>query len=332
MPCLVNRLSPVPCLLDDADFSGMAYHGFFRRGIPLLFFPPDRKTALLTLSLYLPQTRAARLATIALRAMRPVGCLPSLLPRLHVPKPAEPSFPFQAEIAAGLFGFLVCNPDHGERIIAVHPCDDRSSFKVVKMAEISRIAPLKAERDMLARLDGFPGVPHVSAWNEDARRGWFSLPYLCACSTPPIPEELRQLTDTWYSTETKPLRDTHLFRGLAPHLSASDRTRLAELPIRAALVHGDFAPWNWRRDEAGHLCCIDWEWTDRDGFAGFDLVYAMVQEAMLVRKIKGRDELLSVIRNDCPSAFKESIAASGLSLDDLVSLVLAYRIQRGIVL
>ena len=280
-----------------------------RRGIPLLLLPGDERMALATAELYRPQSRKARVAATGVRFLCRLGWHGRLLP----------SVPGNSDAT----GILVCNPAHGTRVVAVRRTPD-NRLEIVKAALDEDAAALRREQETLCQLRGHPGVPNVGPLEERNDAVWFSMPYL---------REAKQdidsihLLQAWRSEEREPAPNNGLIRDLFPFLDERTRASLAGRSVRRALVHGDFAPWNWRTDGNGRLVCIDWEWAREDGFAGFDLVYCLVQQALLVKRVSEKRLLPFAERavSRLSPEGKACIQEAGLPLDLLVSLVLAYR-------
>lgn len=286
---------------------------FSRKGVPLLLLPRrDKALAAATIDLYNPQTAKARAAAGMLRILNRIGGF-RLLPRL----------PGTGATA----GILLCNPCHGTRCIALCRTAD-GSLEIVKAAEASCGEPLEAEHETLERVRGRPGVPAVGPLVRTADAVSFTMPWLRPAPRHADPAPLLR---AWETDEWEAAEDNGLIRDLLPLLDESTRAALAGKTVRRALVHGDFAPWNWRSDAAGHLVCIDWEWARDDGFAGFDLVYCLVQQALLVKKVPSERLLAFVQRRlselDIGREFRS--AGAELTPDILVSLVLAYRKSKG---
>ncbi|MBR1609663.1 MAG: phosphotransferase, partial [Kiritimatiellae bacterium] len=152
----------------------------------------------------------------------------------------------------------------------------------------------------------------------------FEIPWL---APPRGGEDPAPLLRLWESAETEPAEKNGLFRDVAPFLPDSARRRLSTVSLRKAFVHGDFAPWNWRRGGDGALACVDWEWARDDGFAGFDMAYCVVQRLVLVRKTppeRLRDAFAAAAAA-LPGPQREILSGSGLAAGDLLDLVLAYR-------
>ena len=284
-----------------------------RRGIPLLLLPGDERMALATAELYRPQSRKARVAATGVRFLCRLGWHGRLLP--SVPGDSDST------------GILVCNPAHGTRVVAVRRTPD-NRLEIVKAALDEDAAALRREQETLCQLRGHPGVPNVGPLEERNDAVWFSMPYLREASREANPLPLLQ---AWETNEQEPAEQNGLIRDLFPFLDERTRASLAGRSVRRALVHGDFAPWNWRTDGNGRLVCIDWEWARDDGFAGFDLVYCLVQQALLVKKISSERLLPFVQKSLSELDVGREFRSGGAELtpDLLVSLVLAYRQSKG---
>ena len=294
---------------------------FSRHGVPLLLLPRDKALAAATVDLYHPQTPAARVAAAALRSICRAG-LQGLLPRAGRSGAQNP--------AATRLGALFSNPCHGVRLIAVRESPAGGGLEIVKAAMAADAAPIRAEHAALSGLAGVPGVPAASAI--DARGGavWFSMPFLANASRG---VDVMPLLNAWSGAIEESAAENGLVRDLMPFVDDETRTGLAGVKDRRALVHGDFAPWNWRTGADGGPVCVDWEWARRDGYSGFDLVYSIVQRAILVEKV-GADRLFGAVEADL-ARMGDGAAAflgqSGLPLATHVKLVAAYRRWRGMV-
>ena len=281
---------------------------FSRHGVPLLLLPKDRALAKATVGLYRPQTAKAKDTAAVLRLLCGAGLHCRFLPTFHG--------------ESNKMGILLCNPSHGTRIVAVRARPD-GRLEIVKAARRDDAEPLRREHTALTKHQGKAGVPKVGPLEERSNAVWFSMPYLrdATRDADPLP-----LLRAWETDEREPSERNGLIQDLLPLLNDKTRASLAGRTVRRALVHGDFAPWNWRSDEAGNLVCIDWEWAHEDGFADFDLVYCLVQQALLVKKVVP-ERLLSVIQR---ALSKLDVGREAeLPLDALVSLVLAYRRSKG---
>ena len=284
-----------PPLLTGCDFAQAGYRMLRRDGRPLLLLPPAPAAAALTLGLYLPQTAKARVAVSALRLANRLGLLGVVLPSASPPTddatPSDHAKPFtQADLDAGRIGVLLCNPSHGGgRFIAVRAGDAPS---IVKGAARPQAASLEQERAVIGRLAalGLPGVPSVLSDGGDAISYWFEMPHYARAEVKSVADiRAIRLLESWTGGETvnpleaEPLRSIVAASG-AQTLGLGGLERLSSLRIRRAAMHGDFAPWNLRKGAEG-LVAIDWEWGRRDGLAGLDLGYGLLQEALLVKKL-----------------------------------------------
>ena len=329
-----------PPLLTGCDFAQAGYRMLRRDGRPLLLVPPDRRAAALTLGLYLPQTAKARVAVSALRLANRLGLLGRVLPSAPPPTsdatPSDRLMPFtQADLDAGRIGVLLCNPSHGGgRFIAVRAGDAPS---IVKGAARPQAAALEQERAILGRLAalGLPGVPSVLSDGGDATSYWFEMPYFDSVDVGSVSDARAiSLLESWMGSETvtpleaEPLRSIVTAQG-AQALELGKLERLSTLRIRSAAIHGDFAPWNLRKGAEG-LVAIDWEWGRRDGLAGLDLGYGLLQEALLVKKLPPPAALRFVRRvaetPACAVYLKE--AGWGGALDLWLVACSSYRLSR----
>ena len=286
---------------------------FSRHGVPLLLLPKDRALAKATVGLYRPQTAKAKDTAAVLRLLCGAGLHCRFLP----------TFPGESN----KMGILLCNPSHGTRVVAVRARPD-GHLEIAKTAHRDDAEPLRREHTALTKHQGKAGVPKVGPLEERSNAVWFSMPYLRDATRDADP---RPLLSTWETDEREPAEQNGLIQDLLPLLEDKARAGLARQSVRRVLVHGDFAPWNWRADDAGNLVCIDWEWAREDGFAGFDLVYCIVQQALLIKKIPSNqlvkfiEKRLSRLDADGQSCLRET----GLPISVLVSLVLAYRRSKG---
>lgn len=305
-PALPDSLT---ALLAALGTSAAGHAVFSRHGVPLLLLPKDRKLAEATVGLYRPQTAKAKAAAAVVRLLCRAGLHHRFLP----------SFPGTSDKT----GILLCNPCHGTRIVAVRVRPD-GHLEIVKAARRNDAAPLRHEHAALQRLQGKRGVPGIGPVEERDDAVWFSMPYL---RDAPHNADYLPLLRAWETDGQEPAEQNGLIRDLLPLVDERTRASLAGRTVRRALVHGDFAPWNWRADEAGRLVCIDWEWAREDGFAGFDLVYCLVQQALLVKKVPANRLRAHVAKavSGLPTDGRSLLAESGLPLDLLVFIVLAYR-------
>ena len=298
--------STLESLLSSLGTSTAGHAVFSRRGVPLLLLPKDKAIAAETMGLYRPQSAKAKIATAAVRMFCRVGLHGIALPKVSGPSDGT--------------GILICNPCHGTRVIAVRRRAN-GRLEILKAASREDAEPIRREHAVLKRLIGRPGIPKSESLVERDGAVWFPMPYLrdAPRDVDPIP-----LLRLWETGETEPAEGNGLIRDLVPLLDEQTRAALSGRTVRRSLVHGDFAPWNWRQDEKGNLVCIDWEWAREDGFAGFDLVYSLVQQALLVKKVP-ETILEEYVRQAVSRIDDGSPGGRFLPIGTLVALVLAYR-------
>lgn len=213
---------------------------------------------------------------------------------------------------------------------------------------------------------GRAGVPIVGPLEERDGAVWFSMPYLrdAPCYIDPVPllrswetGETEPAEENGLIRDLLPLLDEQTRAALAGRTVrrafvhgdfAPWNWRLApegnhethrSLPCRTCrtgsdgelhvlpVLHGRNCNHEAHEPVVTRLVCIDWEWAREDGFAGFDLVYSLVQQALLVHKVSS-NRLMPFINNAIDHMGVESKAYlrnAELSLAVLVNIVLTYR-------
>ena len=76
--------------------------------------------------------------------------------------------------------------------------------------------------------------------------------------------------------------------------------------LSPALCHGDFAAWNLLLSGDGKVSAIDWEWSDRSGIPGWDLVHLFCQHFTMTKRCSADEvvqETLKALNQDLPKAF-----------------------------
>ena len=112
------------------------------------------------------------------------------------------------------------------------------------------------------------------------------------------------------------------------------------LPRDKAVFHGDFVSWNIRTTASNDLMCVDWEYAEEDGIAGFDFAYFILQQAICVFRCpqeKLTTVLKEVLQPNSTLLRQYHVAeeggggefnAYGWTFEEAVQLVLAYRAFR----
>ena len=321
--------------LEGQDLEKAGYVMLKRKGRPILFIPPARDAAEMTLDMYLPQTIKALLIVWALRIANRLGIMKGILPP---PPPTVPALPEAAlpftrhDLDAGCIGLLLCNPTHGgRRFIALRI---GSVPSVVKWSEYPQAFALEQERGVIGRLISInlPGVPSVITTGRTSQSYWFEMPHYEKTNIRSVSDPRAiALLESWMGDGTINPLDVEPLRSIVashdePVLNPAELERLASLRIRRATLHGDFAPWNLRQGADG-LVAIDWERGQEAGFAGLDLCYGLLQEALLVKKLSENQAMRSVQFALGSSPCNEYVQRAGWidAIDVLVKLGLRYR-------
>lgn len=270
-------------------FALLKNNGRIRLALPRAGMP-----AAAALELYPAQRPAARFARGVLRWIARAG-LPLPLPRATVHLPDNDAFVrFLHQSAGGWFSDIA--------IFAGNPNAPGRRWLCLLFASGKPIAVVKAGTTPEAR--GL--IRHEQAFltnhrpaHAPAPRGDFNSDRILAFALPFVSEHPDQtlppgsmigITNDWFRTEPpSPLADRPAFHALMAHAQGADESRaLATLGTARAvrtLTHGDFAPWNVKRERTtGEWRVLDWERGDPDGVPGWDILHFIIQPLVLVRR------------------------------------------------
>lgn len=273
-----------------------------KRGQPLLLVPSQTGLATRALELYPAQTTRSRLACLAAKWVLAAG-LP--LGVTSVPVTIQPDDPFIRwlhQLIPGphtklpQFAILAGNPNSpGQRLIILLFNASGQPAVVVKAGLTDAAQSLiKRELEFFEQVPpGVSGIPALRARFDNRRLRALALDYLPGhtpverdeSSLPRVlggwlqPHQQIQLTDTQVWQELASTCANHsVFQSVAPKLQ--DRT------CRAAIHHGDFAPWNVRVSPQGDWTALDWERGEVNGLPAWDWFHYELQKAILVRRLK----------------------------------------------
>ena len=256
-----------------------------------LGLPRDRKLASEVVSLYRPMKWKAKVVARGVKAFVGIGGYSYLK--------SGPIHEGEAEISwlkdASCVGFLGCNPGHGLRCVALSR-NGNQPIKVTKFAIGPNVVPIVKERECLEGIFGrFPGVPKLGGGEFGENWAAFWTEYLPGTGPNELggKEEI-DLLRSWLGAGMQKLEKLSWVQPLLSECPPAVAEKLRREVIRTALVHGDFTPWNLRRDRAG-LVAIDWEWARCDGLGGLDLGHGLVMEALLVDGLRGMDLINGVL-------------------------------------
>ncbi|MDB4329171.1 hypothetical protein N9982_04010, partial [Akkermansiaceae bacterium] len=250
-----------------------------------LGLPSDRRLAGEVLNLYRPMKMKARVMVWMVKTMiRLVGT--SLLK-------SSPSDIGDAEISwlsnGANVGFLGCNPGHGLRCVALSQQGDQP-IKVTKFAIGSNLEPVLNEGEFLKKISGkYKGIPGFGGSEEGQEWAAFYTDHIRGRGPRKMggSEEI-DLLRGWLRSGSVVLGELPWLENVLLEAPPVIREKLKRKTVRKALVHGDFTPWNLRRDETG-LVAIDWEWARPEGVGGLDLGHGLIMEALLVNGLSGQN-------------------------------------------
>ena len=187
---------------------------------------------------------------------------------------------------------LVGNPQATRKLLVF--LESRKRGRVVIKAPLSAMAAASIDNEagVLKRLDGRFGAPRLLSYQKDT--GMAAQEYLGGHlgSRSCRPTYLRLLIDLARTGEKISLRERG--RALSEQIHADARfgesrspieaaLRLLEddTPLPAALVHGDFVPWNIRELRDGSCTLIDWEVAGWRGLPLHDLCHFFYMQTKL---------------------------------------------------
>ncbi len=276
-----------------------------RAGHPLLYLPEDPRLAGQALELYQPQTWRGRLMLASLQLCARTG-MPLPLARGRAPWPEEPEFQSLLgfdHLQSYLRAALLCGNPHaaGRRFLALLFDEHGRAKTVVKFGrgrEARRLI-LKELAFLKGPGCGLSGVPAVLHSLGSSDLAGFSSPHFAPVHPSLLPRrEMEDLLGRWVDC-SRPvvlgsLRGWQALAGaglLPAELRDAEQHRVAHVA-----VHGDFAPWNLRRSEAGDLVAIDWERGHAPGMPAWDWIHALLQPALLVQG-RSAGQLLGMVRS-----------------------------------
>ncbi len=265
-----------------------------KHGRLLLLLPENRGAAAQCLALYPAQTRFAKLAKAALGTAIRIG-VPGILSRQELcwddaaPLPAF----IRAQAGAEPFecGFLLGNPRaEGRRWIIAVLIHGRLSF-VVKAGCTQRgndliSAEIECLRSLPASAKGCPTLRGTLLGPVSA----LALDFVGGTSPPAagVEDRVAEILGSWLQhghqfslVQTAAWQEVR--RSAPADLVALAETRCTEKPFTAAIMHGDFAPWNIRA-AGDHWTVIDWERGCLLGIPGWDWFHYWIQSNALVAR------------------------------------------------
>ncbi|MEJ5238583.1 phosphotransferase [Limisphaera sp. VF-2] len=270
-----------------------------KHGEPLLWIPAEAALARQTLRLYPAQTRRARWARRLVSWAVGLPGAPGLR-RLTLSVAADAAF---LPLLAGSgqspdqvrFGIFCGNPRaEGRRIVFLRFGSDNLPDAIIKAGDHPAAhARLEAETALLRAhpVERLRAPPLKGVWQNGPLRAMVQSYAPGDCPRHPAETLVATLLAGWLDPSRQmPVAALPLWRLLEARLPQdvrfpNSRSRLAEVQVAPALVHGDFAPWNLRVERGTGRCWVlDWERGREGGLAGWDWAYWVVQVGLLVRR------------------------------------------------
>jgi hypothetical protein len=264
-----------------------------RNGRDFMALPASRSGAIRALKLYQPQRPKAVLAMLSIRLLAATGLHRLFLPRF---RGIGGMLPVESEIRSCLpdtAGVMLGSPEHPVRRAIL-------SYETVDGWEVAKVAfgpdgrsVIDGEHSALSDMpSGVPGIPKALGVHHSDELSMLRLPYFQGWPlTPGKTAPALALLKSWVRDLS--VRRAEDFPEWPAIYSALESTtagrealaRIAGLPLRPVIRHGDFARWNLLEPRDGSCVAIDWEWGIAAGMPGIDLVHFFAQDARLVHRL-----------------------------------------------
>lgn len=174
-----------------------------------------------------------------------------------------------------------------------------------------------------------PGVPTLVAVDEPNKRTWQTVVDGCLTSGKltkahidwliklPMSDKFTTFREQKNILQHKLEQSSDSFFSYRREFSAAIKV-IGEGQLPLVLVHGDFAPWNLKRQEGGNLSAVDWEDADWSGLPLWDLCHFFFMQAHLFNQQGSAEK----IRNN--PLIELYILKMGVDKKNLLALVLLY--------
>jgi len=298
-----------------------------KRGRPWLLVPAEPRLAVRVLELYPAQSPRARVLRLVLRGALRFGLPFGSKPVSVACAPAGQFVHFLSGLQPGGdlpdLGILAGNPaTPGQRFLLLLFDAAGEPAMVVKVGLEARARELiQRETQVLLAVPGKTnGVPTF--------RGRFESPTVCAFAldfvrgtTPAgeVPGQVAALLGAWLRRGQQiRVGQTRAWAELKGSAAGNPLFRvlagkMEQRAVCAALIHGDFAPWNIKVQPDGRWIMVDWERGDLAGLPGWDWLHFVLQPAILVAHDTTRGLLERLERLFVTPEFQSYSQAGGIA-------------------
>jgi hypothetical protein len=146
---------------------------------------------------------------------------------------------------------------------------------------------------------------------------------------------IEKLFNNWLSDgPPEPIKNLVIWQELQSVAKCADlpqwpvlRDALAEHPVRTAIYHGDFAPWNVRMTNLENIRAFDWERGQLKGIPAWDWFHFVVQTSLLVKRHSPERVAAELEKLGHTPRFQKYASEAGIG-DIIEPLLLAYLLEQ----
>ena len=288
--------------LDQLQAPPCDYFILRRNGLPLCGLPSQAEAFDRTLALYRPQRWAGRIAVRVAGFLGPHRRLGMFLAK--APYSGAPG-----RSASGPVGLLGGNPSHArQRILFCRPSSPGYEFgKMSKDAGLLRHEAeiLRCPTIPRSTLPGLIGLEMCGPWTV------LRTQYLDSVRHEATLEDMVALLGQWILPGSPRKILEFPFGKNLPGLPKVWAESVSKIFLRPSVFHGDFATWNILRLRNGNQVAVDWEEGCPEDAPGLDLVHALLQRELLVRRTPAPSGLRAMERTLASAACRSYLETVG---------------------
>jgi hypothetical protein len=272
----------------------------FRKGSLLLALPKDKPLALVTLSLYQPQSLKARLLVTVISLLIKCNLHTRLLTSCKLPFCKEgPIYRLNANNSG--FGFLLGNSDSEARsLILARKTGNEFYVDKIGLSAAAKEAISDEVSIMCSLPKDLVGLVELSQSSKGDSWSYYSCPLVVGRSPAKQQDDLvLSLLEAWLDlAHMEPLVEAVQWLNIVEYIEARELQKgyslidgCADIEIMVGVYHGDFAPWNIKISEGEEVVAMDWEYGTANAPAAWDWMHYLIQRAYLVENLSCAETL-----------------------------------------